>query len=128
MKDMNTYSNQPLINPEHGQLTPFTWGITSDLSTLNLSETRDDAEPPFLYLQVTPKGEIRGVVHNYCELDDYFYVAGDTEDVDFLIAFVKDFPGITPLLSELALHRKFSLAQFSLQQIGLRQEDGSSFP
>ena len=117
---MNTYSNQPLINPEHGQLTPFTWGITSDLSTFN-------EEPPFLYLQVTPKGEIRGVVHNYCEVDDYFYVAGDIEDVEFLIAFVRDYPGVTPLLSELALHRKFSLAQFSLQQIGLRQKDGSSF-
>ncbi|VVO61206.1 hypothetical protein PS880_00811 [Pseudomonas fluorescens] len=127
MKDMKAYSNQPLINPGHGQLEPFTWGITTDLSTLNLSENRDDEEPPFLYLQVTPKGEIRGVTHNYYEHDDYVYVAGDLEDVDFLIAFVKDYPGLTPLLSELVLHRKFKYSQFSLQQVGLRKKDGSSF-
>jgi hypothetical protein len=124
MNDMNTYSNQPFINPEHGQLTPFTLGITTDLS--------DYKAPPFLYLQVTPKGEIRGVVHDYEDADynfnyDYVYVAGDTEDVDFLIAFAKDYPGLTPVLSELVLHRKFKYSQFLLQQVGLRQQDGSSF-
>ncbi|WP_408599753.1 hypothetical protein [Pseudomonas sp. PLMAX] len=125
MNDMNTYSNQPFINPEHGQLTPFTTGITTDLS--------DDEVPPFLYLQVTPKGEIRGVVHdcyddncNYNYNYDYVYVAGGIEDVDFLIAFATDYPGLTPVLSELVLHRKFKYSEFLLQQVGLRRHDGSS--
>lgn len=119
MKDVKAYSNTPLINPEHGELPSVRMDTFKNIRTL-LPIMDCDQFAPELLLQITPKGEIRGVIDEPTDCENYLYVCGEIEDIDFLEIFAERHPGVTPLLSDLILYRRFKAAQNRLFLIGAR--------
>jgi hypothetical protein len=101
-----TYENLPFINPEDGDLPTLTWSYTSDSSEL-LFDTL-----PKYYLQITPKGEIRGVTFEIDDNKKYFSVAGNGSDVVFLKMYASRYPGTTPSLLDLLPYRQFMHSKF----------------
>lgn len=112
-KIVHTYENLPFINPEDGDLPVLKWWLTSDSSELppdsdETATTDNDFDiSPEYYLQVTPKGEIRGVTYEFDDHNEYFSVTGNGSDVEFLQMHAKHNPGITPSLADLFAYRQY---------------------
>ncbi|AZO85923.1 hypothetical protein BOO88_25930 [Stutzerimonas stutzeri] len=119
MKYVKTYSNTPLINPEHGELPSVRMDTFKNIRTL-LPIMDCDEFAPELVLQITPKGEIRGVIDEPTDRENYLYVCGEIDDIDFLEVFAERHPGVAPMLSDLILHRRFKVAQLRLNLIGAK--------
>lgn len=114
-KDHFIYDNQPFINPEHGELHPIEWASVIDISLM--PPTKEDYDdfitPPKYYLQVTGRGEVRGVTHDYDEHAEYFSVTADHSDVEFLKAFSTHYPQVKPTLPALLDYRKYRMTKFN---------------
>lgn len=80
MKNSRTYKNIPLINPHHCALP--TCHVVEGIGTFLIGDDGDEYEhhSSELLLQVTINGEIRGVIEEPTNVEDYFYVCGDSND------------------------------------------------
>lgn len=116
-KDYFIYDNTPFINPEHGDLRPIQWAFVIDINLMPPIDEDDDIDDyftrPDYYLQVTARGDIRGVTHQYDEHEEYFSVTAGDSDVQFLKAFVTHHPNATPTLIALMDYRKYRKAKWN---------------
>lgn len=127
MKNGRTYKNTPLINPHHSQL-PTCQVIDEDMTLLiNEDGVAYEHYSSELLLQVTTNGEIRGVIEEPTNVEDYFYICGDTNDVRFLEVITRKHPGVTPTLAELMTYRRFKVAELRLSTLGVRADDADEF-
>jgi hypothetical protein len=127
MKNSRTYKNIPLINP-HDCALP-TCHVVEGIGTFLIGDDGDEYEhhSSELLLQVTINGEIRGVIEEPTNVEDYFYVCGDSNDVRFLEVITREHPGVTPTLSELMTYRRFKVAELRLFTLGVRIDDEDEF-
>jgi hypothetical protein len=116
-KDHFIYDNVPFINSEHGNLQPIQWAYVIDINLMPPTDEDDDIDDyftrPEYYLQVTAKGEVRGVTHQHDEHEDYFSVTARDSDVRFLKAFATHYPNATPTLITLMGYRKYREAKWN---------------
>lgn len=127
MKNSRTYKNTPLINPQHNQL-PLCQ-VVDGVATFLIDEdgVTYEQHSSELLLQVTINGEIRGVIEEPTNVEDYFYICGDTSDVRFLEVITRKHPGVTPTLTELMTYRRFKVAELRLSTLGVRIDDEDRF-
>lgn len=127
MQNTRTYKNTPLINPHHGGLP--TCHVVEGIGTSLTANDGYEYEPHSseLLLQVTINGEIRGAIDEPTNVEDYFYVCGDTDDIRFLEVITRKHPGVTPTLAELMTYRRFKVAELRLFTLGVRIDDEDEF-
>lgn len=127
MQNSRIYKNTPLINPHHRQL-PICQIVDGTATFLmdkdGIAHEHHSSE---LLLQVTISGKIRGAIEEPTNVEDYFYICGDTSDIRFLEVMTQKHPGVTPTLEELMTYRRFKVAELRLFTLGVRLDDENEF-
>jgi hypothetical protein len=123
MQNYRIYQNEPLINPNDGELPICR--IVEGAGTFLINSDGDENErySSELLLQITTDGRIRGVIEEPCHIEEYFHICGDTDDVSFLEVMAREHPGVTPTLAELMTYRRFKIAELRLCTLGVRIRD-----